>query len=72
MKKKTARKTTRKGPPRPYVMPKTAAELGITCAECGADASWFDHQRGRRDHRAGFICSNHPRSAQSEKLLVRG
>ncbi|HKQ06816.1 MAG TPA: hypothetical protein VJ464_16900 [Blastocatellia bacterium] len=57
---------------RPYVMPKTAAELGIRCAECGGPAEWFDYGRARRDHMAGFICTKHPRSAQSEKLLVRG
>ena len=53
-------------------MPKTAAELGIRCAECGGPAEWFDYGRARRDHMAGFICTKHPRSAQSEKLLVRG
>ena len=56
--------------PRPYVMPHTAAELGIKCAECGNLAEYFDYERARRDHLKGFVCGNESRSAKSEKLLV--
>ena len=70
--KKRAAKTARKpAVPHVYREPKTAKELGITCSVCGDDASWFDYRRGKRDHRAGFICGKEQRSAQSEKLLVR-
>jgi hypothetical protein len=51
-------------------MPHTAAELGITCAECGAPAEWFDYDRAGSDHKRGFICSAHTRSSHSEKLLT--
>jgi hypothetical protein len=72
-KKPAKKRATRKRPAvaRSYVMPKSAAELGISCAECGAPAEWFDYERGERDHRRGFICGAHARSANSEKLLVR-
>lgn len=56
---------------RPYTEPKTAAELGITCARCGAPAEYFDPDRGKKDHLAGFICGTEQRSPRSEKLLIR-
>jgi hypothetical protein len=56
---------------RPYVMPKSAAELGINCAECGAPSEWFDPERARGDHQRGFICSNESRSKKSERLLIK-
>jgi hypothetical protein len=71
--KKRATKRRAKKPAEPHVYrePKTAAELGITCALCGGPAQWFDHGRGRKDHRAGFVCSAEPPIGQREKLLVR-
>jgi ribosomal protein L32 len=73
-KKSTKRRATRrakKQPPREYVMPKTAAEQGIDCAICHAPAIWFDYGRAQRDHRAGFVCDDHPAIGQREKLLVK-
>jgi hypothetical protein len=57
---------------RPYVMPKTAAELGITCAICGGQAEYFDPDRHTEsDSRKAFICADEPRSAGSQRLLIR-
>jgi len=68
----TAKRRTRSEPSaRPYRAPLTAAELGITCYECGAPAEWYDYARGRKHHRRGFICGLHERDSRSEKLLVR-
>jgi hypothetical protein len=52
-------------------MPHTAAELGIDCAICHAPAVWFDYGRARSDQRAGFVCDDHEKLGQCEKLLVR-
>jgi hypothetical protein len=72
MKKKAAKKTTkRKTPPHPYVLPKTAAQLGIDCAVCHAPAVWFDFGRGQRDHRSGFVCDNEPAVGNREQLLTQ-
>jgi len=68
--KKGINRRAKKSPPRTYRQPHTAAELGIVCAECGQPAEWFDHERGKRDHLKGFICSKESRSAGSDKLLV--
>ena len=68
---KKARRRRESTPPRPYVMPKTAAELGITCSLCGSRAVWFDYGRGQRDHRAGFVCDAEPAIGQRERLLIK-
>jgi hypothetical protein len=43
------KKRAKKPAPREYIMPKTAAELGIDCAICRAPAIWFDYGRARKD-----------------------
>lgn len=75
---KTAKKRARKARasrtssrPRVYHEPHTAAELGIRCAACGDHAQWFDPERAKHDHRAGFICGKESRSIRSQKLLIR-
>lgn len=70
-KQTSRRRKSSKQQPREYQMPHTAAELKITCAECGAPAEWFDYQRARQDHRRGFVCAKESRSAHAEMLLVR-
>lgn len=70
-KKKKATKRRPAGPPRQYVMPHTAAELGIDCAVCHAPAVWFDYGRAKPDHRAGFVCDAEPPMGQRERLLVK-
>src|SRR5436305_5015841 len=76
-KKATPRKPSRKKEPRPYVEPKTAAELGITCTalvagvQCGAAVVWFDYELGERSHMSGFVCDAHKVSERVEKLAVR-
>ncbi|MBI3653674.1 MAG: hypothetical protein HY231_21795 [Acidobacteria bacterium] len=75
-KKKSARKSSSKkvGQPRPYKLPKTAAELGITCftevagEKCGKPAIWFDYQLGEKEFYSGFVCAAHRRSNRVEKL----
>jgi hypothetical protein len=57
-------------PGKPYVMPRTVAELGLDCAICHAPAVWFDFGRARQDHRAGLVCDDHPSVGHREKLLV--
>lgn len=59
----------------PYVEPKTAAELGITCLSatvaggiCGAPVIWFDYELGEKDHLQGFVCDDHRVSDRAEKL----
>jgi hypothetical protein len=60
--------------PRPYVLPKTAAELGITCftkvgeEKCGKPAIWFDYQLGEKEFYTGFVCDDHRVSNRVEKL----
>lgn len=62
---------------RPYVEPKTAAELGIVCAalvdgsKCGKPVQWFDYQLGEKSHMAGFVCEAHKVSERVEKLRVK-
>lgn len=64
--------------PRPYVMPKTAAELGIVCrspalnaaGECGAPVIWFDYALGEKNHMSGFVCNEHRVSDRVEKLAL--
>lgn len=63
-----------------YREPHTAAELGITCAECGSPAEYFDEMRvsralyatekAREEHLRGFICEREPRSPKAVKLAV--
>jgi len=69
--KKKAKKARQPTTPHVYRQPHTAAELGIDCSVCHAPAEWFDYRRGQRDHRSGFICSVHPRSPNSSKLLIK-
>lgn len=60
--------------PRPYKMPKTAAEHGITCLSaskgkvCGKPVVWFDYELGERDFYEGFVCDRHKVSNRVEKL----
>jgi hypothetical protein len=77
------KKSKKPGPvlARPYRMPGTAKELNIPCAECGQASEWFDPPRVSKalyatdrasdEHRRGFICGAHPRSASAVKLLDR-
>lgn len=59
---------------RPYVMPKTAAELGIVCKggnsgePCGLPVIWFDYEIGEKNHMQGFVCDAHTVSSRVEKL----
>jgi len=74
----TASKRTsrRKKEARPYVMPKTAAELGITCLSpafnaagvCGSAVVWFDYEVGEKIFLHGFVCDEHRVSNRVEKL----
>lgn len=70
-KKKATKRRRKPTAPHVYRMPHTAAELNIDCAVYHASAEWFDIERGKQDHRSGFICSAHPRSPNSEKLLIK-
>jgi hypothetical protein len=71
----------RKTEPHPYVMPKTAAELRITCLSpatvaggkgspdpCGAPVIWFDYELGEKEFYRGFVCDEHKISTRIEKL----
>jgi hypothetical protein len=61
---------------RPYVMPKTAAEHGITClspvagSKCGAPVIWFDYELGEKEFYRGFVCDAHKVSDRVEKMAV--
>jgi hypothetical protein len=66
--RKRAPKKTKE--PRPYVMPKTAAELGVVCSKCRGPAIWFDYELGERNHMQGFVCDAHKVSTRIEKLAV--
>jgi hypothetical protein len=71
--KRTSRRTKEA---RPYVMPKTAAELGITCLSpasnaagvCGKAVFWFDYEIGEKSYLHGFVCDEHRVSNRVEKL----
>ena len=75
-KRPTARKRSKKQTPHEYKLPKTAAELGITCftkvegEKCGKPAIWFDYQLGEKEFYSGFVCDNHKISRRVEKLAV--
>jgi hypothetical protein len=74
----TARKRTsrRTKETRPYVLPMTAAELGITCLSpapgadgpCGKAVVWFDYELGEKEFYKGFVCDEHRVSNRVEKL----
>ena len=72
----SGRKRAAKSKPeqRPYVLPKTAAEHGITClspvagGKCGAPVIWFDYQLGEKEFYKGFVCDAHKVSKRVEKL----
>jgi hypothetical protein len=70
-KKSTSRKSKT---PRPYRMPKTAAEHGLTCLSsvgtgvCGKAVIWFDYQLGEKEFYKGFVCDAHRVSHRIEKL----
>jgi hypothetical protein len=57
-------------------MPKTAAELGITCLSpalnaagiCGKAVIWFDYELGEKNHMQGFVCDKHRVSNREKKL----
>jgi hypothetical protein len=69
-----ATRRAKKQPGRVYREPHTAAELGITCAECGdgRPATYFDYGRViDGDSRPAFICGAHQPLGRCEKLLVR-
>ena len=61
---------------RPYVMPKTAAEHGITCLSpafnaagvCAKAVIWFDYELGEKEFYKGFVCDEHRVSNRVEKL----
>ena len=63
---------------RPYMPPKTAAELDITCAtlvngeKYGKAVSWFDYALGERSHIRGFVSDEHRVSKRLEKLARKG
>jgi hypothetical protein len=73
----TRKRASKKPVVRPYVQPKTAAELGIACStlvdggKCGKPVLWFDYQLGERNHMAGFVCDEHRVSNRSERLAVK-
>jgi hypothetical protein len=76
-KRPASKRTSRpKQEPRAYVMPKTAAELGIVCRSpafnaagiCGAAVVWFDYELGEKNHMQGFVCDEHRISDRVEKL----
>jgi hypothetical protein len=71
-KKAPTRKRSAKRKPEPhvYVMPKTAAELGVVCSKCQGPAIWFDYEIGERSHMQGFVCDGHKVSSRVEKLAV--
>jgi hypothetical protein len=68
------RSVKRKAEPRPYVVPKMAAEYGITCLSdvngkvCGKAVVWFDYELGERQFYKGFVCDDHRISSRVEKL----
>jgi hypothetical protein len=75
--KTTSKRTSRRSKEaRPYVMPRTAAELGITCLSpalnaagiCGAPVVWFDYELGEKNFMHGFVCDEHRVSNRVEKL----
>jgi hypothetical protein len=73
--KRQGRKTAKPaGKPRPYVLPKTAAELGIVCtadrngSPCNLPVIWFDYEIGEKSHMQGFVCDDHRISDRVEKL----
>ena len=76
--KPQTRRASAKKPDEPYVyvMPKTAAEHGITChslvagSKCGAPVIWFDYQLGEKEFYSGFVCDDHRVSKRVEKLAV--
>ena len=76
--KPQTRKPSAKKPDEPhvYVMPKTAAEHGITClsqvagSKCGAPVIWFDYELGEKEFYRGFVCDAHRRSNRVEKLAL--
>jgi hypothetical protein len=55
----TRRASSKAKEPHVYVMPKTAAELGVVCSKCGGPAIWFDYELGERNHMSGFVCDAH-------------
>lgn len=75
-KKSVARHRVSKPAVRPYVEPKTAAELGILCAamvdgsKCGKPVLWFDYALGEKSHMVGFVCEAHKISNRVEKLEI--
>jgi hypothetical protein len=78
--KKSIKKPTRRraakarSQPQSYVMPKTAAELGIVCTggnsgeSCGLPVLYFDYEIGEKNHKNGFVCDGHKVSNRVEKL----
>lgn len=74
--KKTARKKAAPIAPiaKPYQMPMTAAEQGISRlsdmngAPCGAAVIWFDYQLGEKEFYKGFVCDDHKVSKRLENL----
>jgi hypothetical protein len=73
-KKRQGRRPTPKREPRPYTLPKTAAELGIVCtadrngSPCNLPVIWFDYSLGEKSHMSGFVCDDHRISNRVEKL----
>ena len=76
--KKSKQRKTRTTAPHIYRMPRTAAQLGITCPQtvddspCGKPISYYDpdYLTDRGDFRTGLICEMHPRSPRAQKLLI--
>ncbi len=75
--KKPSAKAKRSATPPVYQPPKTAAELGITCAaivdgeKCGKPVQWFDYQLAKKNHLSGFVCDDHRQSDRVEKLAIK-
>jgi hypothetical protein len=57
-----------------YVLPRTAAELGLVCTggntgqPCGLPVIWFDYELGEKNHISGFVCDVHKVGNRVEKL----
>jgi hypothetical protein len=73
-KRQERKKTTSQS--RPYILPKTAAELDIVCtadrngSPCNLPVIWFDYEIGEKRHMQGFVCDEHKISDRVEKLAV--
>jgi hypothetical protein len=71
---KRKKSTSRKRTPRPYRLPKTVAEAGLSCLSpvesgtCGEPVIWFDYELGEKEFYKGLVCDAHRVSHRVEKL----